>query len=751
MNREALQRRLLATFRDEAGDHVRTLETETAALLADAEAPGARARLETLFRVVHTLKGAARSVRLTQIEAICQTQEEALRAAVQSGALPGTALLQRLNEAVAQLRLLAREAGQAAVSDPAAMPKTPPPQPPVAAVHPAATTDMPPAPSRPSDTASAIPATAPTATPDPTPPTHVAAGQAPAGPQSVRVGIGLLDRILSNVEDMLLPSLVGIERAKEARHIGDEAARLASTLRRRTRGGAGVDEAERKTLLAALRGIEARGKRLAAMLAEDQRAMKASTSALFRESRKARMLPASAVLDALPDMIADLCAETGKRAKLRVRGGGIELDRKVIEAVKDPLIHIVRNAIDHGIEAPSEREAAGKPPRGRIAIVVSNIDGKRVAIEISDDGRGMDGAGLRAAALRARVADKTAIAALSDDDALDLAFRSGVSTRTIISKLSGMGMGMAIVQDEISRIDGRVAIRSTPGKGATIRLELPTSIASFGGLLVMTAKSRLLWPGDAVLRVIGIGRAAADAAETSGRIVHDGHAIPYRNLARLLGLPEGGEKAEHDTLVPCVIVGGGGRVAAFQVDRVVGETDILVKELPPPLIRVRNISSAGLLPTGEIALVLRPGDLLAAAQSAQTASVRRNPAAEATRTRRILVVDDSLTTRTMERNLLESVGYEVDVATDGVDAWNYLQNKSVDLIVSDVDMPGMDGFELTSRVRGDAKLADLPIVLVTAMESRDDRDKGIRVGANSYVLKSAFDQSNLLEIVRRLI
>lgn len=764
MNREALRKRLLATFREEAAEHIQTLETEIRPLLADAQTPGTGARLETLFRVMHTLKGAARSVRLVAIESVCQTNEEILRGIVQSARPPDAAQIAQIQDSIVQLRRLIRESDAAPVLN----------VPPVSAAPESAPAFVPPAvpvapPPHEQSPVAAPPSAVSAAAPPTMPETGVDAAVPVPSPvpgarvtQSVRVGIDQLDRIMSDVEELILPSLVGAERAREIRRLGDLIGGLRLTAGRQMRRGsagqtgsgpasAGQTSAgrnDRKEMLNALRDAESRSRRLAAAVADDQRVLRAGTAALFREIQLTRMQPASAMFEALPEMVREICEATGKQAKLRIRGDAVALDRKVIEAAKNPLLHIVRNAIDHGIEAPAARLAAGKRPRGRLAIAVSPIDGGRIAIEISDDGCGMDLTALRDAALRARVAPKAVLDALADREVVALAFRSGISTRAMISKLSGMGMGLAIVQEEIERIDGRVDVESSPGRGTKFRLEIPASVASFTGLLVEAGGARYLWPGDSVVRAIGIPPAEAAAAATAGRIVFDGAVIPFRRLSALLGIDSAA--VAHERSVPCVVVSAGGRRAALAVDAVLGSIEVLAKDFPAPLKRVRHISTAGLLPTGGLALVLRPGDIVASARFGRHA-VQRETFVEMRERRRILVVDDSITTRTMERNLLESVGYAVEVAADGLAAWAHLQEKPVDLVLSDVDMPGMTGFELTSRIRADSKLADLPVILVTAMERRDDRDRGIKIGANAYVLKSAFDQSNLLDIVRRLI
>ncbi len=773
-NREALQKRLLATFREEAAEHAQTLEEELKRLAEADGAVAAQGHLENLFRAMHTLKGAARSVRFVEIETLCQDSESMLHGITRGETALTEQHITRLRTTLEALsRLIHRPAASVPVAAPPA-PAIPAPQLPAEITAPA------PAPASAPAAAVAPPEKPPQPIPAAEPPAPPKPDAIPAAQQdqtapaarpadtirdsagnSVRVNVGQLDHLLRAAENLLLPSLVVGERAKTARRLADSTGQLRRRLRNdqardhaldHTRHGEAPERAaeRRDALLEQLRSIENEARRLALALQEDHRGLTTAIGDLFNETRQARMLPATSIFGAFPAMVRDICQETGKLAKWRLRDGGIELDRKVLEIVKHPLIHLVRNAVDHGIEAPERREAAGKPRRGRVTASILAIDGGRVAIEISDDGAGMDLSALRHAALRARITNQTQLETLSDQDVLDLAFRSGVSTRAVISSISGLGLGLSIVREQIERMDGRVIVQSQPGKGTTIRLELPASVASYRGLVVTVGKLSLLWPAEAVARVLGLTWAEAEAALHAGFHPLGDAALPFMPLADLLNLPPADIPARRQGLCACILVSVGSKRAVVMVDSVVGTADVLMKDLPPPLKRVRHIASAGLLATGTLALVLRPSDILASIHSGRSRARRQAmPAVE--RTRRILVVDDSMTTRMMERNLFEAVGYAVEVAADGIEGWEKLRSSDFDLVVSDIDMPRLNGFELTARIRADDKLADLPVVLVTALESREDRDHGIRIGANAYVLKSSFDQTNLLEIVGRLI
>ncbi|MBI3002515.1 MAG: response regulator [candidate division NC10 bacterium] len=394
---------------------------------------------------------------------------------------------------------------------------------------------------------------------------------------------------------------------------------------------------------------------------------------------------------------------------------------------------------------------AGKPVRGRVAVSVASLEGNRIEIRVEDDGQGIDAAQVKAAALRGRLLTGEEVQALTEEEALALVYRSGLSTSAIITDVSGHGLGLAIVKERVEQIGGQVNLESRPGAGTSVRMVLPASIATFRGLRVQAAGQSYLLPTEAVERAIRIAPGEVERVEGREAIRWNGHPLGVASLARLLGAAERAESPEGGRKLPCVIVGAGEERVGLLVEEVLGEQEVVVKELRPPLVRVKNVAGAGLLGSGQVVLILRPADLLRSAQ--QQPGPPTSPAVppEEARRKTILVVDDSITTRTMEKNLLETAGYQVRVAVDGVEAWTLLKSEEFDLVLSDVDMPRMDGFELTARIRADRKLAELPVVLVTALEAREDKERGIEVGANAYIIKSSFDQSNLLEIIRRLV
>ncbi|MDA8192804.1 MAG: response regulator [Thermaerobacter sp.] len=699
------QERLLAIFRVEAREHLQEMVTHLLALSGgEADAAREQAALQGLFRAIHTLKGAARSVGLDDIEAPCQSAEDVMSRLVRAELSPTPALLDLLQDLVAHLaRSLAGapdgHVGRALINRLQAA------------------------------------AAAPRSAPDAKAPPAVAASSPEAlADGTIRVSTDAFDAFIFRTEDLAAANLAVAERARQAQALAGALVQLRKRLGTSPELSAAQETA--RTLLAHLQ--------------HDALTIGRAVDELQQALIRIRMAPASSILDVLPLMVHDLSRENGKQIDFSIRGGELELDRRVLEAVKDPLIHLVRNAIDHGIEAPAVREAAGKPVRGRLTISLTPREDKQIEIRLADDGAGLDLEQVRTAALRARLLTVDEAAALTYGQAQDLVFRSGFTTSPIITRVSGRGLGMAIVRERVENLGGTVRLESEPKRGTAVTMVIPAAIIRFQGLLVRAGGQRFLIPLDAVERT---WRAAVDQIqwlEGQSHIYSEGALIPCCRLRTVLEL-EGEGEPEAEDHITCVALasGTGGARAVLLVDEVQGGREATVKELAAPLVRVRNVAGAGVLGTGEVVLILRPADLVKCRQDSLRPAAPKSEPQE--RRPVVLVVDDSITTRTVEKNILEMAGFEVRVAADGVEAWGLLAGEPCDLVVSDVDMPRMDGFELTERIRAHPRYRDLPVVLVTALESRDDKEKGIRLGANAYLFKSGFEQTNLLETVRRLI
>ncbi len=474
---------------------------------------------------------------------------------------------------------------------------------------------------------------------------------------------------------------------------------------------------------------------------------------LLDSAKETTMLPFSTLLELLPRMVRDLARDLGKEVDLKIQGSEIQIDRRILEEMKDPFIHLLRNAVDHGLEKPEKREKQGKPRRGIVRFIVSQTEGDRVEVLVSDDGRGIDPDQIKDIAIGNELLTKGEAERLDEQEVLSLIFRSGVSTSPIVTQLSGRGLGLAIVQERIEKLNGLMAVETRIGMGSSFRIQLPVTLATYRGILVRVGDDLFILPSSHVERVASIPREDVQTIENRATIPLDGRAVSLVHLADSLELPRARNVEEGNGNITVAVLGSGERRIAFQISEVLSEQEVLAKDLGRQLRRVRNIAGATILGSGRVAPILNVRDLLeSAAKASAQGSMAAVPEDEtASRSKSILVVEDSITSRMLLKNILETAGYVVKTAFDGMDAYATLRIQDFDMIVTDIQMPRMDGFELTAKIRGDERLREKPVVLVTGLESREDRERGIDVGANAYIVKSSFDQANLLEVVMRLI
>jgi two-component system chemotaxis sensor kinase CheA len=429
-----------------------------------------------------------------------------------------------------------------------------------------------------------------------------------------------------------------------------------------------------------------------------------------------------------------------------VRGAETELDRGVLQQLADPLLHLVRNAIDHGIESPAERVAAGKDEQATVVLHAMQLSSE-VIIAVIDDGRGID-----AERVRERAAEGGSdVSGLTDEEALLLIFRSGVSTAASISDVSGRGVGLDVVRTSIDAVRGRVEVRSELGTGSEFRVIVPITLAVLPCLLVAAGGRRYAIPMHSV--AVSQAHDPERDAHSEGRpLVWVGDTtVPLSSLQETLGVT--GERRADG---PIVVVAGVTRRHAFQVDGLLGQRDVVVKGLSRLLGRIGLFTGASVEPDGSILLVLDGPGLIDRARLALPATdvafapPDDGPAPEAKR-RSVLVVDDALTVRELQRSILEHAGFDVRVAGDGVEALSVLSEAAFDLVLTDIDMPRMDGFGLTETIRGTPALANLPVLILTSRSSDVDRQRGLEVGADGYIVKSAFDEASLLNAVNGLL
>jgi two-component system chemotaxis sensor kinase CheA len=379
---------------------------------------------------------------------------------------------------------------------------------------------------------------------------------------------------------------------------------------------------------------------------------------------------------------------------------------------------------------------------------------------VSDDGKGIDKDKVLKAALKAGVLSVEAAEMLEPDDILSLIFQSGVSTSPIITDLSGRGLGLSIVREKVENLNGKCSMDTKKNIGTTFRILLPMTMATFRGILVSLGDFLFIVPTINVEKVMRVKSEDISTIKNHETIKIDEEILSVVSLAEILGLPDllksnsrskssGPEYSNHIRIV--VLVSGDARIA-FKVDEVLDEQQVLVKGIGKLLNRVTNISGATILGSGKIVPVLHVADLMRSAALVRGKIKETTEEGKAmTKSGRILVAEDSITSRTLLKSILETAGYQVITAVDGINAFTLAKSEEFDLVVSDVDMPRMNGFELTKKIRGDKKLNETPVVLVTSLETREDLERGMEVGADAYIVKSSFDQGNLLEVIKKLI
>jgi two-component system chemotaxis sensor kinase CheA len=449
-----------------------------------------------------------------------------------------------------------------------------------------------------------------------------------------------------------------------------------------------------------------------------------------------RLLPASALFPSLERVARDVAADVGRRVVFEGRGGEIRLDGHVLAAVQSALVQAVRNAVAHGIEPEAERLASGKPAEGRVAVALARR-GARVAFTCRDDGRGVDLEAVRQAIARSGRGALPPDA--GDDELLRRLLAGGVTTSRAVTDAAGRGLGLDVVRDVTARLRGEAALRSEPGRGTELELEVPVSLSTLEALIVETGGVTAAIPVAAVRETASVARSTGARASVPYR----GEALPVVPLAPLLA-GVGSGKAQPERVA--VIVSAGSGRAALGVERVLRCETVVVRPLPALAAADAIVSGLAMDPDGTPWLVLDPHHLVEGARRAPRAG-----AAAPAPPRPILVVDDSLTTRMLEQSILESAGYQVELATSGEEALEKARARRYSLFLVDVEMPGMDGFALLEHMSADPDLHTIPSLLVTSRQAPEDRARGLRAGARAYIVKSEFDQAELLETIRSLV
>ncbi len=473
---------------------------------------------------------------------------------------------------------------------------------------------------------------------------------------------------------------------------------------------------------------------------------------LHHEVIVSRMRPLADGIRGFPRLVRDLARSLGKQIRWEVRGEQTGVDRDILDKLEAPLSHLVRNAVDHGLESPAERAAAGKPPTGTVRLEARHRAGM-LQIMLTDDGRGIDIERLRKKAVDRGMVARPVADKLSELELLEFLFLPGFSTREDVTELSGRGVGLDVVQSMVKGVGGSVRVSTQPGRQTTFTLQLPITMSVIRALLVDIGGEPYAFPLTRIDQILFCRHADIRTVEGRQYFERDGHAIGLVMAAQIL---ETGADATPADPMPVVVVSDRGQQFGMIVDAFLGERDLEVRPLDPRLGKVPDINSGSILENGDPVLIVDVEDLVRSIDNVlmgrRLSRVEFEQLAERARHRkRILVVDDSITVRELERQLLQSRGFAVDVAVDGMDGWNAIRNVHYDLVVSDVDMPRMDGIGLVSLIKADPARKDIPVVIVSYKDREEDRMRGLDAGANRYLTKSSFHDETFVHTIIDLI
>ena len=791
---DKMQKELMETFEKELEEHLAILNKGLLALEKSQAAPEREILLTNVFRSAHSLKGAARFVNIKDIEALAHRMEDAL-AIIKSELRPLAAnhvdvFLQALDAIGAsmelhkhgkrlpenQLTAITTRLGNIAI-DNTCEPLRSTEKPPVINTISNTQGDLaikPPSPAAEKniteDGSAILRDSEITLSPGTFPAKAVNQSPLPfqsTGDDTIRVATSKLDALMGNLGELMVVRMRTEQLLEQMKAMQQHALRWQkswrkarphfSRLRRSKIWSHDPDQARLFEFVEnneqELKAATAEINTLMGSLKNDRNYLNLVTDDLQNSIRNARMLPIATLFDIFPRMVRDLARDFEKDIVLEMTGQETEVDRQALEMMKDPLMHIVRNSIDHGIEPPEERLSFGKPRYGTIRISAEHR-GSNLLLMIADDGRGVNLDSVRHAAVERGLLSPEKATGLSEHETMELIFFSGISTAKKVTDISGRGVGMDVVRGSLEQMHGLIQVETALGLGTTFMLTLPLTMATSHVLLVRAAGETVALPMMNVERMLRVSVDKVRNIEGYPAIHAEGRPLPLISLAHILELGNGEQPLTADAKIPVLIISLAEKRVALRVDAFLSTQQIVVKPLGSQLRKLRNIAGVTILGDGQLVPILNIADIMKSIHSrAVTASALPIVTRESLR-RHVLVVDDSITTRTLEKHILENAGYDVSALVDGQEAWEWLRNSDQrlpDLVVSDIDMPRMNGFGLTESIKGDSRYANIPVVLVTSLDSPQDRFRGMEAGADAYIVKTTFDQRELLEAIERLI
>ncbi len=748
---------LVATFRAEVDERLASLRD---GLLRLEEHPSPRQAVVGLFRDAHTVKGSARMLGLDDVVAIAHRAEDVLGAIRDGRLVPRREVVDAL---LAACEAVAAGLPGAGPRGPASQRDAPARAVVVAALDaalaqgpaPAALSSAPAAAvsARPGQAAPALPTTAAAALPTQTTPS-------PSGPTTIRVPVRRVHGLLDQVGEAELAG----RRVERQVDLVEDAADAHAVRTRALRDALRQDGASLSPeVTLALSQLLAGGEELVAAtqaLAATTEDLRGGLEVVRDDAMALAMAPVSRVVAAFPALVRDVARRTGKDVGLVLRGEDVELDSRVLDGVADALRHLVINAVDHGCEPAEARTARGKPPRASV-VVTARAAGSTVVVEVADDGAGIDEERLRARAIATGLLDADAPA--SSGSLYRLLFRAGFSTRNEVSETSGRGVGLDVVATAVDDLGGSVEVTSVPGAGTKVTITLPVTLGVLRCVLARVGDERYALPVTGVVETVSLAECPPAQLAGSTVLVRHGRTVPLLDLGEVLGVASAGPAR-----AAVVSSSGGGEQLAWSVDALEGEAELVVKDLGGFLGRLPTLAGATVDGDGRVLLLLDLRELgcsprAASVSSASSPSPRVAggrvrgaigavaPAGPSAARPRVLVVEDSLGVRELERAILESAGYDVVACVDGLDGAAHLAEPPVDLVLSDVEMPGMDGLTLTRTLRRTRGWEQVPVVIMTSRDDAEDRRAGLEAGADAYLLKGNFDQVQLVDTVRRLV
>lgn len=769
-SREEFLQKLRATFKIEATEGISKITSNLIGLEKRPDDALKSELIEAVFREAHSLKGAARAVNFMEIESICQSLESVFsdikgnRIAMASGLFdvfhsavdlikdllneppdnPGEIVGRRVAETLSALSGFYKSA-----------PKDPDPVEKQSVernsdlTEPAQDSMLPPKKETPAAGAKPIVGAA-----DPT----------------VRISIEKLDNLFNQVEDMLTLKQTFVhlnDKLNETSrgldswtHTTSEAASVLMGWKQRAEHSkdqkalsfaiADVNRVVQfvESATSYFRLLESDLAGIRKLTLEETHNSRIKIESLLDEVKEIISMPFSTILDVFPKAARDISHNIGKDVIVEVKGGSMEIDRRILEELRIPLMHLLRNCIDHGIESPKIRQLTNKPETGTILIGVDRFENNRAVITFSDDGAGIDFFKVRQKYAKYHNLSAAEVEETEEQTLIDFLFNSGVTTSDMITELSGRGLGLTIVREKINQMGGSMTVKSQKGKGTEFRIEVPLSLVTVRGIQIRTGEREFIVPTTKVDRVLRLDKSEYKTIGRKASIKYEDRIIPLVYLSDLLEIPN---KENESANFVVLVMGSIENRMGFAVDEIVDEEMVLVKKFNRQLKRVRNIAGATVLGSGKVVPILNVADLLKSAMREGHPGVAERAINPVHPDLSVLVVEDSITSRMLLKNILESSGYRVYTAVDGIDGYTSLKVNPVDLVVSDVDMPRMNGLDMTAKIRSDSALSGIPIVLVTSLSKREDRERGLEVGANAYIVKSNFDQSNLLEVIEKLI